>query len=662
MKNDPTPTNVEVPEPRSAIYAGKYTNPPAELNTLVPEDFDFMDFNFKDLKSKKKEEEVIKTDHTFENIEPSVNKEHEPTKTEPEPAKTEVNTSNNEKSFVLVGAAATATEITKAAVLSDSKSAETKEPKASPVEPQTTAVIDEKPLVKVSEARKSLEPNTSTTKSIIVADAAESKAEKTTNTVESKETSKDAALIAGATALGAATVAVTTAATVNSDKSTKEDSKSQSPTTISDSKRIETKDNSTNAAVIAGATVLSATTAAILTADKSSKDGSESQNPTAASNSDTSKNSSAVAGTTALGIATAAATTASIVTADKSAKDTAAPDSKTVESKDNSKEAAAIAGAAIIGSATAAAAIVATDKSSKDETVSNTKPDVTAKEETKPKEKVVQELVAPPPPLPTNTAHLTAARESLKPSLLPVKPVNGAPLTDPDAAAPSKPISSNSPLGISAVNSEELEKLKKQLDQQKLALENEIDAKKALESQIQAMLSKSNAQEEALRYKNESLDTLHSDYLKINNDLTAAKSERDKLKEALTKAEAELASTSESNAKAFLEKNDEVTKLKDKLAEFAAIIGQKNKEIDSLQRQLEEAKRANMQTALKNVEQYTKIEDDLIKMVEEEILRMQDTVDEQREYNAKLQMEVDAEYAYWKRRLTKSKEEENPKN
>ena len=69
--------------------------------------------------------------------------------------------------------------------------------------------------------------------------------------------------------------------------------------------------------------------------------------------------------------------------------------------------------------------------------------------------------------------------------------------------------------------------------------------------------------------------------------------------------------------------------MKDKVAEFASIIGQKNKEIDSLQRQLEEVKRSNMETALENVQQYEKIEDELMKMVEEEILRMQDTIDEQ---------------------------------
>ena len=73
-----------------------------------------------------------------------------------------------------------------------------------------------------------------------------------------------------------------------------------------------------------------------------------------------------------------------------------------------------------------------------------------------------------------------------------------------------------------------------------------------------------------------------------------------------------------------------------------------------MQRQLEETKRSNMQIALENVQQYEKIEDELMKVVEEEILRMQDTIDEQREYNSKMQVEVDSEYAYWKRRLSKS--------
>ena len=39
-------------------------SPPAELNTLVPEDFDLIDFNFKDLKPKKSKE-VIRTDNSF---------------------------------------------------------------------------------------------------------------------------------------------------------------------------------------------------------------------------------------------------------------------------------------------------------------------------------------------------------------------------------------------------------------------------------------------------------------------------------------------------------------------------------------------------------------------------------------------------------------------
>ena len=266
----------------------------------------------------------------------------------------------------------------------------------------------------------------------------------------------------------------------------------------------------------------------------------------------------------------------------------------------------------------------------------------------KTQEPIEVEEISAPPPLPTNNAHLVAVRESLKPSLLPVKPVNGAPSNDPDAPRPQ---SSTSPLANSGISAAELEQLKKELEQQKLALEREIDNKKALEAQIQAIISKSNAQEEALKYKNESLEQLHSDYLKINNDLTSARNEKEKLEVALVKAEEELATISETNAKAYLEKSDEVTALKDKLAEFAAIIGLKNKEIDSLQRQLDEVKRSNVNTALENVQQYEILEEELVKMVEEEILRMQDTIDEQREYNAKLQMEVDAEYAYWKRRL-----------
>jgi hypothetical protein len=272
--------------------------------------------------------------------------------------------------------------------------------------------------------------------------------------------------------------------------------------------------------------------------------------------------------------------------------------------------------------------------------------------------KDIEEITAAPPPLPTNNAHLLASRDSLKPSLLPVMPVNGAPSADLEA---SKPQFASSPLATSTITADELECLRKELNDQKLVLEREIDNKKALESQIQAMISKSNAQDEALKYKNESLEQLHSDYLKTNNDLTSARNEKEKLGKALAKAEEELAVISETNARAYLEKSEEVTALKDKLAEFAAIIGQKNKEIDSLQRQLDEVKRLNLNTALENVQQYEKIEDELMKMVEEEILRMQDTIDEQREYNAQLQIEVDAEYTYWKRRLELKAEAEKHK-
>ena len=66
-----------------------------------------------------------------------------------------------------------------------------------------------------------------------------------------------------------------------------------------------------------------------------------------------------------------------------------------------------------------------------------------------------------------------------------------------------------------------------------------------------------------------------------------------------------------------------------------------------------------MRTALENVQQYEKIEDELLKMVEEEILKMQDTIEEQREYNAKMQLEVDSEYTYWKRRLAKPDKKSN---
>lgn len=252
-----------------------------------------------------------------------------------------------------------------------------------------------------------------------------------------------------------------------------------------------------------------------------------------------------------------------------------------------------------------------------------------------------------PPPLPTDTGHLIAIRDSMKPSLLPVKPVNGPPSVDTAEATSGK----SSPLAKSEINAEELQSLRKQLEQQKYALEMEIDSKKNLELQIQAIISKSDAQEEALKLKNESMELVNAEFLKVNDDLTAIRGEKEKLEQSLSRAEDELSKTSETNAKAYLEKSDEINALKDKLAEFAAIIGQKDKEIQSLQKQLDESKKINMNVALEEVQEYDEIEDELIKLVEEEIKKMQETIEEQRKYNAKLQMEVDGEYSFWKRAL-----------
>jgi hypothetical protein len=252
-----------------------------------------------------------------------------------------------------------------------------------------------------------------------------------------------------------------------------------------------------------------------------------------------------------------------------------------------------------------------------------------------------------PPPLPTDTGHLIAIRDSMKPSLLPVKPVNGPPSVDTTEAISGK----SSPLAKSEINAEELQSLRKQLEQQKYALEMEIDSKKNLELQIQAIISKSDAQEEALKLKNESMELVNAEFLKVNDDLTVIRGEKEKLEQSLARAEDELSKTSETNAKAYLEKSDEINALKDKLAEFAAIIGQKDKEIQSLQKQLDESKKINMNVALEEVQEYDEIEDELIKLVEEEIKKMQETIEEQRKYNAKLQMEVDGEYSFWKRAL-----------
>ena len=523
--------SVSVPQPRQAVYAGKMPSPPAELNTLVPEDFDLIDFNFKDLKPKKAKE-VIKTDNSFvlpdiaEQDELELEEKVPDTKVDTESAvnikedKPELKAAtveatsppidnepdSNTETMLAVGAVAattTAADVATTAILSKDteKEPEMDDKAQSPI--QTAAIIEE-PLRKVSEARKSIEagslsskePESKTVAPIIIAEVPKPKVEDPKPQVSTEHD---------------------TPAPVIIDESPKHEEPKLAPIIIAE--------------------------------------------------------------------------------------------------------------------------------------VPKPKPEVVATEPLIPaKVPVKVEEVKAPPPLPTNTEHLVAVRESLKPSMLPVKPMNGAPTTDPEI-----PKAISSPLPKSAISSEELDKLNKELERQKLELERETDTRKALESQIQAMISKSNAQDEALRYKNETMEQLNSDFLRVNNDLTAVKTEKEKLEASLAKAQEELMATNESNAQAYLQKSDEINALKDKVAEFASIIGQKNKEIDSLQRQLEEVKRSNMETALENVQQYEKIEDELMKMVEEEILRMQDTIDEQREYNAKMQIEVDSEYAYWKRRLSKSK-------
>lgn len=521
---------VSGPQPRQAVYAARIPSPPLELNTLVPEDFDMIDFWKKP--TGKGEEVPLKTDDSFALA--KISEAEEPKNMDGADTGGK-NTEESSKEHgpnttaVLVASAVTVTAITAAAILNE-KEAETLPKAVIPVVEASS--ISEEPLKKVSEARKSIEASSLPSKNPEIKAAAPIVIEK-----------------------------------------------SLSPKVFEQEK------------------------------EKSSQVHKEE-----------------VTKASSIAVSNVEEPAAPIIIAK-------VPQKPEIVEKDEKAQ--------LKPESTHVAPIIIAD--APNQAVPEPEP-----------EKVLAKFdeVKAPPPLPTNTEHLVAARESLKPSMSPVKPVNGAPTSDP-----SRPKSSSSPLARSGINSEVLEKLTKELEKQKLALENESDTKKALESQINAMISRSNAQEEALRYKNESMEQLQTDFMRINKDLTAVKSEKDRLEASLAKAQEELKATSDSDAQAYLQKSDLVTELKDQVAEFASIIGQKNKEIDSLQHQLEEVKRANMKTALDNVQQYEKIEDELLKIVEEEILRMQDTIDEQREYNSKMQVEVDSEYAYWKRRLSKSENE-----
>lgn len=262
-----------------------------------------------------------------------------------------------------------------------------------------------------------------------------------------------------------------------------------------------------------------------------------------------------------------------------------------------------------------------------------------------------KEVLPPPPPLPTNTAHLVAVRESLKPSLLPVKPVNGAPSSEP----PTKDEVNNLALEKSKKSVEELEKLKKDLDDQKRALEKEIELKRELESRLESYVKRSGELEEAVKSKEEIIRHLQDDHKRTNIELLEARDEKKGLEISLEKAEAELANISEANAKAYLEKSDEVNGFKDEILNLTVEMAEKNASIKTLEDTLKtemEAKSAMLQKDLEDSAEYDRMEDELIKMVEQEIMRMQDTLDEQHEYNTKLQTEVDSEYAYWKKRLS----------
>ena len=79
------------------------------------------------------------------------------------------------------------------------------------------------------------------------------------------------------------------------------------------------------------------------------------------------------------------------------------------------------------------------------------------------------EEVKAPPPLPTNTEHLVAVHRILKAEHVACQTHEWAPTTDPEI-----PKAISSPLAKSAISSEELDKLNKELERQKLELERKL--------------------------------------------------------------------------------------------------------------------------------------------------------------------------------------------
>ncbi len=288
-----------------------------------------------------------------------------------------------------------------------------------------------------------------------------------------------------------------------------------------------------------------------------------------------------------------------------------------------------------------------------------------------------KEILTPAAPTPVKDKFC----ESLKPRMLPVLPIAQAASKQPEGFTPSPPIvSSNirpssvvsnngkiplatgkdgktSPIKLATYQpqNEELGRLKENFVKQAQLLEKERKDRMKLEHQFEALKAKCEAQDEALRYKNEKVSKMEQEFIGLKNEVTGLKMERDRIQSRLQIAETEMKEVSGSNAVEFIEKSDQVNKLKEQLDNLAYAISEKDKEISILNAQLKDSQDSHINVIFDSLNALRSFDDEFITVVEAEILKMENLLKDESEYNSKLQKEVESEYAFWKRTLSENK-------
>jgi hypothetical protein len=270
------------------------------------------------------------------------------------------------------------------------------------------------------------------------------------------------------------------------------------------------------------------------------------------------------------------------------------------------------------------------------------------------------------------------SRESLKPRMLPVLSVaqpaakcpenfNSSPPIVASNLRPSSVVSNNGKIPLTTdkqgkttpiklanyqAESDELGRLRENFDKQAILLEKERKDRLKMEHEYEALKSKCEAQDEALRYKNEKAAKMEQDFIFLKNEVTGLKIERDRIHQKLEVAETELKQENGNNAAKFIAKSDEIIELKVKLDNLACAISDKNQEISALNTQLKASQDTHINVIFDSLNALKDFDEDFIAAVETEILKMETLLKEESEYNVKLQQEVNGEYSFWKKILS----------